>query len=63
MPEYPTDDLLTEQELCAATGINRYRLIRLRRWLGLEMFRTFRGRPGSETRYRSIAAPMIRRFR
>jgi hypothetical protein len=63
MPEYPTDDLITEQELCSATGIDRYCLRRLRRWLGLEVFRTFRGRPGSETRYRSIAAPMIRRFR
>jgi hypothetical protein len=63
MPEYPTDDLITEQELCSATGIDRYCLRRLRRWLGLEVFRTFRGRPGSETRYRLIAAPMIRRFR
>ncbi len=63
MPEYPTGDLLTEQELCAATGIDRYRLRRLRRWLHLEVFRTFRGRRGSESRYPSIAVPMIRRFR
>jgi hypothetical protein len=63
MPEYPTDDAITEKELCTATGIDRYCLRRLRGWLSLEMFRTFRGRRGSESRYRSIAAPMIRRFR
>ena len=57
MPEYPTDDLITEQELCSATGIDRYCLRRLRRWLGLEVFRTFRGRRGSESRYRVDRGP------
>lgn len=43
----PNDDWLTEQELCAAIGINRYYLRRVRRWLFLEPSRTFPGR-GSE---------------
>jgi hypothetical protein len=62
MPENPSADLLTEQELCAATGVDRYYLRRVRRWLFLEPIRTFPGR-GSESRYPSIAVPMIQRFR
>ena len=53
---------LTEQELCAELCINRYYLRRVRRWLFLEPGRTFPGR-GSESRYPSVAVPMIRRFR
>ena len=62
MNENRSDDWLTEQELCAAIGINRYFLRRVRRWLFLEPTRTFPGR-GSESRYPSIAVPMIQRFR
>jgi hypothetical protein len=56
------DDWLTEQELCAEIGINRYYLRRVRRWLFLEPSRTFLGR-GSESRYRRAVVPMIQRFR
>ena len=62
MSEHLSGDWLTEQELCAELCINRYYLRRVRRWLFLEPGRTFPGR-GSESRYPSVAVPMIRRFR
>jgi hypothetical protein len=63
MPENPLEDFLTEQELCAATGMNRYSLRRIRRWLFISPDRTFFGRgKGSLTRYPRSAVPMIRRF-
>ena len=63
MPENPLADFLTEQELCAATGMNRYSWRRIRRWLFISPHRTFSGRgKGSLTRYPGSAVPMILRF-
>jgi hypothetical protein len=62
MPENPLADFLTEHELCAATGMNRYSLRRIRRWLFISPHRTFSGRGGSLTRYPRAAVPMILRF-
>jgi hypothetical protein len=63
MSEHPNEFTVSERELCAATGIDRYKLRRVRRWLFLKFVREFRGRgTGSETYYEPAAVPMIRRF-
>src|SRR4051812_7735207 len=54
-------DMLSAQDVCAATGINRYTFRRVRRWLFLEPSRDFPGR-GSTSYYAAVAVPMIRRF-
>jgi hypothetical protein len=63
MHETGSDDLLSEEELRAATGISRHSLVRVRRWLFLTPVRIFRGRgAGSASYYPPVAVPMIRRF-
>jgi hypothetical protein len=63
MHETDAGDLLSEQELRVATNIDRYSLIRVRRWLFLKPARTFRGRgAGSQSYYPAVAVPMIQRF-
>jgi hypothetical protein len=62
MPEYPIDDFLTEQELCAASGMDRYALRRIRRWLFINPLRTFGRGKGSLSYYPRSVVPMFRRF-
>ena len=63
MPEYPTEDFLTEQELCAATGIDRYSLRRIRRWLSSALIGPFLVAARQlDPLPRSSAVPMILRF-
>lgn len=62
MPEFPTDDFLTEQELCAATGTNCYSLRRICRWLFIRPHRIFGRGKGSLSYYPRSAVPMILRF-
>jgi hypothetical protein len=62
MPEHPTDDFLTEQELCAASGMDRYALRRIRRWLFISPHRTFGRGKGSLSYYPRSLVPVIRRF-
>ena len=61
MSETLSGDVLTERDLCDATGITRYALRRARRWLFIQPNRTFPGR-GSVSYYPRSVVPMIRRF-
>jgi hypothetical protein len=61
MPDITNADLISEQELLDATGIDHHSLRRVRKWLFIKPVRSFPGR-GSVSYYPKIAVPMIRRF-
>src|SRR5437868_6351703 len=54
-------ELISEKELIAATGIDRYTFRRVRRWLFIDFERKFPGR-GSGTYYPATARPMVQRY-
>lgn len=63
MQDLASGDLISEQELRDATGIDHHTLRRVRKWLFLSPVRKFPGRgAGSVSYYPRIAVPMIRRF-
>jgi hypothetical protein len=61
MKDLASGDLISEQELRDATGIDHHTLRRVRKWLFLEPVRKFPGH-GSVSYYPKIAVPMIGRF-